>query len=106
MTSQTLAAFGYRVLTARDGAEAVAIYARQGKEIDVVLTDMTMPVMDGLATINVIQRLNPEVKIIAASGLNVNGNMAKVIATGVKHFVNKPCTAAALLKVLRDILDV
>ncbi len=48
ITSQTLEAFGYRVLTARDGAEAVAVYAEHKDEIAVVLTDMMMPVMDGL----------------------------------------------------------
>ena len=46
---QTLQAFGYSVLTASDGAEAVAIYAQHRHEIDVVLTDMSMPFMDGAA---------------------------------------------------------
>ena len=50
ITSQTLQAFGYRVLTATDGADAVAVYAQHRNEIAVVLTDMMMPVMDGPAT--------------------------------------------------------
>ena len=48
---RTLEAFGYRVLLASDGAEAVALYAQHQAEIAVVLTDMMMPVMDGAATI-------------------------------------------------------
>ena len=72
ITSQTLQAFGYRVLTATDGADAVAIYAQHKNEIAVVLTDMMMPIMDGPATIHALMRINPAVKIIAASGLNAN----------------------------------
>ena len=60
ITSQTLQAFGYRVLTATDGAEAVAIYAQHKNEIAVVLTDMMMPIMDGPATIRALMRINPD----------------------------------------------
>jgi CheY-like chemotaxis protein len=77
ITSQTLQAFGYRVLTATDGADAVAVYAQHKNEIAVVLTDMMMPVMDGPATIRALMRINPAIKIIAASGLNANGAWPK-----------------------------
>jgi signal transduction histidine kinase/CheY-like chemotaxis protein len=105
ITGQTLQAFGYQVLTATDGAHAVAVYAKHEKEISVVLTDMMMPVMDGLAMIHALMRMNPAVKVIAASGLNANGNVAKVSGAGVKHFLTKPYTAATLLKTMRAILD-
>jgi CheY-like chemotaxis protein len=105
ITGQTLQAFGYQVLTATDGAHAVAVYAKHEKEIAVVLTDMMMPIMDGPAMIHALMRMNPAVKIIAASGLNANGNVAKVSGAGVKHFLTKPYTAATLLKTMRAILD-
>jgi PAS domain S-box-containing protein len=105
ITSQTLQAFGYRVVTATDGAEAVAVYARHQNDIAVVLTDMMMPVMDGQATIRALQRINPAVKIVAASGLNANGAIAKAPDAGVKRFLLKPYTAGTLLKALRTILD-
>ncbi len=104
MTSQTLQAFGYRVLTAKHGAEAVAIYAQKKDEIAVVMTDMMMPVMDGPATISALMSINPEVKIIAASGLGSYSNLTKISDTGVKHFLTKPHTAGALLQLLRKIL--
>jgi CheY-like chemotaxis protein len=56
ITKQTLEAFGYRVLTAADGADAVAVYARSGDEVAVVLTDMTMPIMDGPSTVRALTR--------------------------------------------------
>ena len=105
ITSQTLQAFGYRVLTAGDGAEAVAVYAQHPKEIAVVLTDMAMPIMDGSATIRALTKINPAVKIIAASGLSINGGTTKIAEANVKHFLTKPYTAGTLLKTMRAILD-
>jgi CheY-like chemotaxis protein len=105
VTSRTLQAFGYRALTARDGAEAVAIYVQHKSEIAVVLTDMMMPVMDGLSVIRALTRINPAVKIVAASGLAANGSGNRLPAAGVKHFMTKPYTAETLLKTLRAILE-
>jgi PAS domain S-box-containing protein len=105
ITSQTLQAFGYRVLTAIDGADALSIYAQHRNDIAAVLTDMMMPILDGPATIYALMRMNPAVKIVAASGLNANGGVAKVTGTGVKHFLTKPYTAGTLLKTIRAILD-
>src|SRR6185503_11312484 len=69
ITRGTLETFGYTVLTASDGTEALALYADKKNEIAVVLTDMVMPFMDGPATIRALLRMNPKVRIIAASGL-------------------------------------
>jgi len=103
ITSQTLEAFGYRVLTADNGAAAIAVYAQHMRETAVVLTDMMMPVMDGAATIHALLKINPGVKIIAASGLNENAGRST--NAGIKHFLAKPYTAAALLKMIRAVLD-
>jgi PAS domain S-box-containing protein len=90
VTGQTLQAFGYHVLPAADGAEAVAIYAQHRNEIAVVLTDLMMPVMDGTAVIRVLLRINPAIKIIATSGLNTNGSAVRAPGISVKHFLTKP----------------
>jgi len=105
ITRQTLQAFGYRVLTASDGAEAVAIYAKNEAEIALVLTDIMMPVMDGASAIRALVRINPRVKIIAASGLDANGPTRNASDPKVRHFLNKPYTAGLLLKTLRETLD-
>ena len=105
ITSKTLKATGYRVLTAADGMEAVALYLKHRNKIAVVLTDMMMPIMDGRATIHALMRINPEIKIVAASGLKASGESAKVSVPGVKYFLTKPYTAETLLKTLRKILD-
>ena len=105
ITSQTLLTFGYRVVTATDGAEAVAAYAEHKNEIAVVLTDMAMPIMDGAATIRALRKMNPSLKIIAASGLHANGDITNPSGVGIKHFLTKPYTAETLLKAMRTILD-
>ena len=105
ITRQTLELFGYRLLTARDGAEAIALYAKHAQEIAVVLTDMMMPVMDGASTIQVLRRMNPLVRIIASSGLAVTENVAKAIGVGVHDFLPKPFTAEVLLRLVREVLD-
>ena len=105
ITSQTLEAFGYKTMTANDGAEAIAIYAQHRNKIAVVLTDMAMPVMDGPATIRALLKVNPAAKIIAATGLKTEGSEAKALNAGVKHFLSKPYTASTLLKTLRTVLD-
>jgi PAS domain S-box-containing protein len=110
ITQQTLAAFGYRVLTASDGADAVAIYVKHSQEIALVVTDMMMPVMGGVATIQALMRLNPSVKIIAASGLSASADTnkadnAKAVEAGVKHFLPKPYTAQTLVQLVREVLD-
>ena len=106
ITTQTLEAFGYRTITAHDGAEAVAIYAQQKESIAVVLTDMAMPIMDGPATIRALIRIKPQVRIIAATGLRTEGSEAKATENGIRYFLAKPYTAATLLKTLRMVLDV
>ncbi len=104
ITKGSLEAFGYRVLTASDGTEAVALYVLYRDEIQVVVTDMVMPYMDGPATIRALQRINPQVKIIATSGLAGNGKVAEAASAGVKTFLNKPYTADKLLNALAEIL--
>jgi PAS domain S-box-containing protein len=104
ITCQTLEAFGYRIITAADGAEGIAKYAQHSHDIAAVLTDMMMPVMDGGATIRALTRLNPAVKIIAASGLTSKAAEAEAAGEGIKTFLPKPFTASTLLMALRDLL--
>jgi len=105
VTGQTLLAFGYKVITASDGAEALALYARHEKEISLVLTDMRMPVLAGTPMIQALLRINPSLKIIAASGLDSGGSLTTHSGPGVKAFLIKPYTAETLLKTIRAALD-
>ena len=68
ITKEALESSGYRVLTAIDGTEAVARFAQRRDEIDVVLPDMVMPIMDARTTIRALRKINPNLRVIAASG--------------------------------------
>jgi CheY-like chemotaxis protein len=104
ITQGTLETFGYEVVTASDGTEALALYADRKNEIAVVLTDMVMPFMDGPATIRALKRMNPKVRIIAASGFATSQHTADASLEGVSVFLNKPYTAERLLKALARVL--
>ena len=101
---KTLEENGYKVLTARDGTEALAVYAEHKNKIDAVVMDMVMPYLDGTATIRAIQRINPEAKIIASSGLSANDKTFDAASEGVRIFLKKPYTAEKLLNALADVL--
>ena len=100
----SLEMYNYRVLTASDGIEAIALYAQYQEEISLVLIDMMMPSMDGVTTIRTLQKINPLVKIIAVSGLVSNAQLAQSAGSGVQGFLSKPYTAVDLLKTMNEVL--
>lgn len=104
ITEATLSKFGYRVVTAVDGTDALAIYSQQGTDIAAVITDMAMPYMDGTALIRALRRFDPDVKIIAMSGLISEGQTAELSNLNVGAFLSKPYTAETLLTTLSHIL--
>ena len=104
ITRETLEENGYRVLTAPNGQAAVASYERRRGEVSVVLTDMSMPLMDGPTTIRALLALDPGVKIIACSGLRSDPGAEQVKGLMVKAFLTKPYTASTLLATLQRVL--
>lgn len=102
---QTLEAHGYRTLGASNGREAIAIIESEGTAVDLLLTDMMMPVMDGAETSAYLEEHHPEIPIIAASGLNAHGDVSDSIGMGISRFLPKPYATSVLLKAVRDTLD-
>jgi CheY-like chemotaxis protein len=90
------------VLTAKDGVDAISTYAAHQSDIQAVLIDMMMPSMGGATAIAVLQRLNPQIKIIACSGTENKDNLDTL--TCVKAFLSKPFTVDDLLNTLQTIL--
>ena len=104
MTAAALEGFGYRVLTARDGAAGVAKYSQHRDEISVVLLDMMMPGLDGLQTLDQLRRIDPEVVVIACSGLRTSQRETEVLERGAKAFLPKPYSEEELLQTLSRVL--
>ena len=82
----------------------MAQYAQHRDKVAGVLTDLAMPVMDGLATMRVLRKMNPNVKIIAASGIKSDTALAQEVNPEIKYFLDKPYTAGTLLRTLRTVL--
>ncbi len=105
MTRRILEQYGYRVLVASEGTEAVMVFAQHASEINLMLTDLMMPLMDGATLIRTLQRMAPTVKVVAATGATDLGQMAAARRLGVKIILHKPYAPAALLHGVRAALD-
>lgn len=101
-TKISLEAYNYRVLTASDGVEAIALYPQNQDKISLVLMDMMMPGMDGSTTIRALQKINPSVNIVAVSGLVSKNQLTKTVM--VKKFLAKPYTQKEMLETIHTIL--
>ncbi|MFH0957757.1 MAG: PAS domain S-box protein, partial [Pseudomonadota bacterium] len=97
--------FGYKVITAVNGQEAVEIYQREGYGISLVILDLIMPVMDGRRCLEEILRINPKARVVIASGYSESGPANGVMDSGAKGFVQKPYNMSQLLTTIREILD-
>jgi hypothetical protein len=104
-TAAALALQGYRTLTAADGVEALAIYAEQGHSIDAVLTDVMMPIVDGVALSRALKKMNPKVRIIAATGAAEESRKQELKAFQVSQILAKPFTVGVLLAALEEMFS-
>jgi PAS domain S-box-containing protein len=105
ITKATLEKFGYRVLTATDGADGVGVFARHENEISVMLTDLSMPILDGPGLIRAVKRKAPALKIVVMSGLMDHEQTADLGNLGVSATLAKPFTAENLLTLLASVLS-
>ena len=97
--------FGYKVLTASTGEEALETYFAKTNGIDLVIMDLGMPGMVGHRCLQELMRINPSVKVIIASGYSINGQVRKSMDAGAKGYVEKPYQLADLLNTVRAVLD-
>lgn len=103
ITQTTLEANGYKVLTAADGVEAVALYEEHRQDIDLILMDLTMPNMDGYAAIRAIKKRNPKTLVVVMSGLVQN---EKLVKEDFVEFLHKPFTAESMLLTIYEMLKI
>jgi two-component system, cell cycle sensor histidine kinase and response regulator CckA len=104
MMCQILDAFGYHVIDFNDATAALDWYKLHGQEAAAVITDMMMPGMDGAVFLRELRRLNPQVRVIAASGNQQESPAADDVAAEVKAILTKPFTVEMLLQALQRVL--
>ncbi len=100
----TLERHGYRVVSARDGVEALALHNHHGAAVRAVVTDVMMPTMDGTALVAALRRRSPSLPIAVSSGLD-DAVRPRLRALGVERFLSKPYDSTALLHAVRALLD-
>jgi two-component system, cell cycle sensor histidine kinase and response regulator CckA len=105
VTQVALETHNYRTLLANNGMEAIELYKKHQSEIIVVLMDSMMPSMDGLTAYHILKKLNPQVRVIATSGLISNSLFTEGPSIGVKAFLSKPYMIEELLDTLQEVLN-
>ncbi len=96
---------GFYVLAAKDGAEALEIYAHHKDEIAVVLSDMGLPSLSGWEILHKMKGINPNAKIILSSGYSDPAIRSEMLKAGATEFVAKPYDVGELTKKMRGILE-
>ena len=98
---ELLEAIGYKVLTARDGKEAIRTYKKNQDNIDIVVLDVVMPKMGGGVAYDVMKDINPDVKVLLSSGFSIDGEASRILKRGCKGFIQKPFTVKELSREIR-----
>ena len=102
---QLLEKFGYTVLEARGGKEAIQIYQKNKDHIDMIILDMIMPDMGGSEVYDTIKKIDPEVKVLLSSGYSVDGQATEILKKGCNGFIQKPFTIKSLSIKIREVLN-
>jgi signal transduction histidine kinase/ActR/RegA family two-component response regulator len=102
---ELLEELGYKVLTARNGEDALSIYRRRQARIDMVILDMVMPGMGGGPTYDALKKINPAVKVLLASGYSISGEASRIMKRGCNAFIQKPFNIRQLSEKIRSVLD-
>ena len=105
MTRAALERYGYEVLLAANGQEAVDIFSAHKDEIAVVLLDWAMPVMNGDEALKRILAVDPSAKILMSSGYAETETLQRVGTPLLAGFVQKPYTTTQLAESLRAVID-
>jgi CheY-like chemotaxis protein len=102
VTQTLLEQHHYQTLVAQDGMEAIALYQKRQATIQLVLLDVMMPNMDGIMTVQALKKINPQVPIIAMSGLPTKRE--PVLAAGATRFLAKPYVMEEMLRLVHDFM--
>ena len=102
---ELLEAIGCRVLSAKDGKEAIGIYRKNHNDIDMVLLDMILPNMGGGEVYDRLKEINPEVKVLLSSGYSIDGEATEILNRGCNGFIQKPFDMKKLSAKISKVLN-
>ncbi|MEW6518985.1 MAG: cache domain-containing protein [Thermodesulfobacteriota bacterium] len=105
IAQQMLEMLGYRVVGKTDSREAFAYFKEHSDEVDLVITDFTMPHMTGIDLAKAIRKIRPELPILLCTGYNTGFSEAELQEAGINAFILKPVVRKELAGVVRRVLD-
>jgi PAS domain S-box-containing protein len=103
--SEMIKGLGYDVMTATGGKQGLEIYEQNQDKIELVILDMIMPDFSGKDTFEILQSINPAVRVLLSSGYSLDGQAKEIMENGCRGFMQKPFTMSELSNKIRGILD-
>jgi len=100
-----LGRFGYRVVRAENGEQALGVMDGGEPPVDLVILDLNMPGMGGQSCLEVLAARHPDVPVLVASGYSPNGSVRETLSTGAAGFIGKPYQLKEILRIVREIFD-
>jgi two-component system, cell cycle sensor histidine kinase and response regulator CckA len=100
-----LEVFGFRVLTACDGRDALEVFHQNRDDIVCVILDLTMPHMDGEQAFRELRRIKPDLRVIVSSGYNEQDVAQRFVGKGLAGFIQKPYKVSELGEKMREVFE-
>jgi CheY-like chemotaxis protein len=97
--------FGFTVLEAANGKEALELYLQHAADITLILTDIGMPVLDGYALFRELKTLDPKLPIIITSGFGEGDVTSRLAGEDIAGIINKPYNPDQLRNILKSVLE-
>ncbi len=104
VSEMILKSSGYDVVSAKSGKEAIEVYKENHSRIDMVILDMILPDMGGGDTYDSLKEINPEIKVLLASGYDIEYQGRDIMERGCDGFIQKPFNMNELLEKIKGIL--
>ena len=105
VTRELLKSLGYQVYIAQSGKEAIDVFTEKRDQINLVIMDMVLPGMSGKKIFDRLREINPDVRVLLASGYSINGEAEQILARGCKGFLPNPFRIAELAQKIREVLN-
>jgi len=105
LTREILESYGYKVIEARNGEDALGIYAKNNYPIDLLLTDVVMPKIGGFELAEKLLKITPQIRVLFTSGYTENSKVKHNLINTVTNFIQKPFAPESLALKVREILD-
>jgi CheY-like chemotaxis protein len=106
MSKRMLERYGYQIIVAKNGLDALEIYKNAPDQIDLVILDMIMPKLDGRKTLMQLKQFDSEVKALLFSGNITDDALEVCMAEGFLGFIPKPFETDEMLTTVRQVLDI